>query len=177
MTAIATKATSIRPPATRDGLAIWWTGRAKEAGFDSTQALSEALELPRYRLSQIYRAATKELVTSFDSMTALPIALRRILNEKAKLSSLRLVNEATSGDKQTTKLLYALPDGNEVEAVLMRHRGGRTTACISSQAGCARINQRVYSIWLKLHRREVSHRTLAPGTVTPPSAGVELPTP
>ena len=137
MTAIATKATSIRPPATRDGLAIWWTGRAKEAGFDSTQALSEALELPRYRLSQIYRAATKELVTSFDSMTALPIALRRILNEKAKLSSLRLVNEATSGDKQTTKLLYALPDGNEVEAVLMRHRGGRTTACISSQAGCA----------------------------------------
>ena len=138
MSAIATNLTaSTRSAPARDALAIWWTGRAKEAGFESTQALSDAFELPRYRLSQICRAATKELAVSFEAMTSLPVALRRALNERVKLSSLRLIHDATSGDKQTTKLLYALADGNEVEAVLMRHRGGRTTACISSQAGCA----------------------------------------
>ena len=125
------------PSSVGDGLAIWWAGRAKDAGFESVDELVTAFELPRYRLSQVYRAATKDFATSFDAMTSLPVALRAALAERVKLSSLRLAHEATSGDKQTTKLLYALADGNEVEAVLMRHRGGRTTACISSQAGCA----------------------------------------
>ncbi len=42
-----------------------------------------------------------------------------------------------SKDEQTTKGLFRLHDGKEVEAVLMEHRGDRTTLCISSQAGCA----------------------------------------
>ncbi len=42
-----------------------------------------------------------------------------------------------SGDGQTTKGLFKLRDGKEVEAVLMEHYGDRTTVCISSQAGCA----------------------------------------
>jgi 23S rRNA (adenine2503-C2)-methyltransferase len=67
----------------------------------------------------------------------LPVALRSKLGESLKLSSLLLEREETSKDGQTTKFLFALADGKEVEAVLMRHRGGRTTACISSQAGCA----------------------------------------
>ncbi|MBV8365759.1 MAG: 23S rRNA (adenine(2503)-C(2))-methyltransferase RlmN [Candidatus Eremiobacteraeota bacterium] len=99
--------------------------------------MASALELPRYRLGQVYRAATKELVSSFEEISVLPQALRPRLSETLKLSSLQLVREATSRDGQTTKLLFGLHDGKEVEAVLMRHRGGRTTACISSQAGCA----------------------------------------
>ena len=42
-----------------------------------------------------------------------------------------------SRDAQTTKGLFRLGDGKEVEAVLMEHLGDRTTLCISSQAGCA----------------------------------------
>jgi 23S rRNA (adenine2503-C2)-methyltransferase len=38
---------------------------------------------------------------------------------------------------QTTKGLFRLHDGNEVEAVLMEHHGDRNTVCFSSQAGCA----------------------------------------
>jgi 23S rRNA (adenine2503-C2)-methyltransferase len=135
--------TTIQKPATlpaagkRDAKALWWAGRAKEAGFDDVAALSKEFALPRYRLDQIYRAAAKDLAPSFDAMTVLPQKLREQLVNVLKLSSLRLVHEATSRDGQTTKLLFALADGNEVEAVLMRHRGGRTTACISSQAGCA----------------------------------------
>jgi 23S rRNA (adenine2503-C2)-methyltransferase len=121
----------------RDAFAIWWAARAHEAGFESADALAHAFELPRYRLAQIYRAAAKELVPGFDQISVLPRALRDRLGGAMKLSSLQLIHEATSADGQTTKLLFGLAGGNEVEAVLMRHRGGRTTACISSQAGCA----------------------------------------
>jgi 23S rRNA (adenine2503-C2)-methyltransferase len=121
----------------RDAAPLWWVGRAKAAGFEDADALVKGFDLPRYRLAQIYRAATKELVPSFDAISVLPVKLREQLAARMKLSTLTLVREATSHDKQTTKLLYALGDGKEVEAVLMRHRGGRTTACISSQAGCA----------------------------------------
>jgi 23S rRNA (adenine2503-C2)-methyltransferase len=121
----------------RDALALWWAGRAKAAGFENADAFAQRFGLQRYRLAQVYRAATKELAPSFDAMSVLPADLRRQLAAAVRLSSLDLLHEATSRDRQTTKLLYALGDGKEVEAVLMRHRGGRTTACISSQAGCA----------------------------------------
>jgi len=121
----------------RDAAAVWWAARALEAGFASAEALIEALAVPRFRLAQIYRAAAKELRHSFSEVTVLPVALRTALAERMKLSSVELVHEATSGDGQTTKFLFALADGKEIEAVLMRHKGGRTTACISSQAGCA----------------------------------------
>src|SRR5579864_6831482 len=122
---------------TRDPLAIWWRGRTREAGFDNAEALATAFDLPRYRLAQIYRAAAKELVADLKAISVLPAALRAKLGEQLKLSSLTLEREQTSKDGQTTKFLFALADGKEVEAVLMRHHGGRTTACISSQAGCA----------------------------------------
>lgn len=121
----------------RDARAIWWHGRAREAGYEDAAALATAFDLPRYRLDQIYRAATKELIGGFGGISVLPTDLRGTLGAAVKLSSLALVREQTSKDGQTTKFLFALHDGKEVEAVLMRHRGGRTTACISSQAGCA----------------------------------------
>lgn len=121
----------------RDAFALWWTARAKEAGFEGTEALTQAFGLPRYRLAQIYRAAAKELAPSLDAISVLPLKLREQLARLMKFASLEVIHQATSRDGQTTKLLYRLAGGNEVEAVLMRHRGGRTTACISSQAGCA----------------------------------------
>jgi 23S rRNA (adenine2503-C2)-methyltransferase len=121
----------------REPSTVWWDARAREAGFENAEAAAAAFGLPRYRLSQIYRAATKEFAGEFSALTVLPVALRSKLGESLKLSSLALEREETSKDGQTTKFLFALADGKEVEAVLMRHRGGRTTACISSQAGCA----------------------------------------
>ena len=120
-----------------DAQSIWWRERATEAGFADAQSLAAAFALKPYRLAQIYRAATKELASDFAAITVLPVDLRKRLAEKVALTSLRLETEATSRDGQTTKFLFALADGKEIEAVLMRHRGGRTTACISSQAGCA----------------------------------------
>jgi len=125
------------PPAARDAAVIWWSSRVKEAGFASTDEFAQAHALPRYRLGQIYRAATKELIESFERISVLPAELRATLSKTLSLSSVTLEREATSKDGQTTKFLFKLSDGKQIEAVLMRHTGGRTTACISSQAGCA----------------------------------------
>jgi 23S rRNA (adenine2503-C2)-methyltransferase len=121
----------------RDAKKIWWEGRAQEAGVAGAAALQTALELPAYRLNQIYRAATKELLTDAKAISVLPLPLRAALAGAIKLSSVSPAHEVTSGDGQTTKFLFELAGRNQVEAVLMRHRGGRTTVCISSQAGCA----------------------------------------
>jgi len=121
----------------RDPLAIWWRGRAKAAGFASVEALAGEFALKPFRLRQIYRAATKELAPGFERISVLPVALRGALARGLKWSSGEVALEATSGDKQTSKAVFEFADGKDVEAVLMRHRLGRTTACISSQAGCA----------------------------------------
>src|SRR5450755_338513 len=121
----------------RDAAAIWWAARASEAGFAGMEALTEALAVPRFRLAQIYRAAAKELRQTFSEVTVLPVAMRTAFGERMRLASVELAHEATSGDGQTTKFLFTLADGKKIEAVLMRHKGGRITACISSQAGCA----------------------------------------
>src|SRR6185503_3925010 len=69
------------------------------------------------------------------AMTDLPSALRRRL-ATALPSALRPLREQ-AGDRGTTvKLLLALTDGRAIETVLM-HYSGRTTVCVSTQAGCA----------------------------------------
>jgi 23S rRNA (adenine2503-C2)-methyltransferase len=102
------------------------------------QAFFDAFELKPYRLRQIYRAATKELVADIGDVTVLPLALRQSMTERGfRFSSVEPVVMQRSNDRQTTKGLFRLHDGSEVEAVLMEHHGDRTTVCISSQAGCA----------------------------------------
>jgi 23S rRNA (adenine2503-C2)-methyltransferase len=47
-----------------------------------------------------------------------------------------VIRETRSSDGFTRKYLLGLPDGEVIETVLMRY-SGRTTACVSSQVGCA----------------------------------------
>ena len=47
-----------------------------------------------------------------------------------------VARETHSSDGFTRKYLLGLGDGHQIETVLMRYRG-RTTACVSSQVGCA----------------------------------------
>ncbi len=117
---------------------LWIDQKARAAGYAGAAAFAEAHALKPYRLRQLYRAATKELAEGLDSITVLPIELRAALaSEDFRLESLEPVTVQRSNDGQTTKGLFRLHDGNEVEAVCMEHFGDRTTVCISSQAGCA----------------------------------------
>ncbi len=102
------------------------------------QTFAAHFNLKPYRLEQIYRAAAKELAKDVADVTPLPKELRTQLQEAGfPFDSIAPVLVQRSGDRQTSKGLFRLADGAEVEAVLMEHHGDRNTVCISSQAGCA----------------------------------------
>lgn len=98
-------------------------------------ALGELLsDQPRYRTDQLWDGLYRQLSEPAE-LTNLPKALRAHLDETLP-AALTLAAESVSDDGHTVKWLWALHDGNRVETVLM-HYPGRTTVCVSSQAGCA----------------------------------------
>ena len=105
----------------------------------SLEHLTQRLETwgePQFRAQQIWQAIYHDLATSPDEITTLPKVLREKLKAEFTLGSLSSAAEARSSDGQTRKLLFRLPDGKSIEAVLMGYEKRRTT-CISTQAGCA----------------------------------------
>jgi 23S rRNA (adenine2503-C2)-methyltransferase len=119
-------------------LEVWLRDVVTRAGFGNVDELVSRYELKPYRLRQLYHAATKELLAGPAEMTTLPKELRSALSCRGvAFTSLQPIALQRSRDEQTTKGLFKLRDGKEVEAVLMEHYGDRTTVCISSQAGCA----------------------------------------
>ncbi|HET6276660.1 MAG TPA: 23S rRNA (adenine(2503)-C(2))-methyltransferase RlmN [Candidatus Cybelea sp.] len=119
-------------------LELWLRDVVGRAGFPDADDFSRNYTLKPYRLRQLYRAATKELLGGVDDVTTLPKDLRAALVDRGiTFSAIEPIAVQHSSDEQTTKALFRLHDGKEVEAVLMEHYGDRTTVCISSQAGCA----------------------------------------
>jgi 23S rRNA (adenine2503-C2)-methyltransferase len=117
---------------------VWIDEKARRAGYESGAALASSHDLKGYRIEQLYRAATRDLVDGLDAVTTLPKELRSALAaEGFGLDSVEPVVMQRSRDGQTSKGLFRLHDGSEVEAVLMEHHGERNTVCFSSQAGCA----------------------------------------
>lgn len=92
---------------------------------------------PAFRAKQIWRWLYQRNVGSIDEMTDLSKSLRAKLSETYGLGRLTPVANQVSSDGWTRKWLFRLPDGREIETVLMEYEGARRTACISSQAGCA----------------------------------------
>ncbi|MEZ5278522.1 MAG: 23S rRNA (adenine(2503)-C(2))-methyltransferase RlmN [Opitutaceae bacterium] len=79
----------------------------------------------------------RRLVTDTGEMDGLPGRILRSLKD-ADLFVGRpaIIRDEASSDGFTRKFLLQYPDGEAVETVLMRYRG-RSTACVSTQAGCA----------------------------------------
>jgi len=91
---------------------------------------------PKFRARQLWDWLYEKRADDFDVMTNLPKGLRERLKAETQLGVLSAVAEQVSRDG-TLKRLYRLPDGQLIEAVLMRYADKRRTACISTQAGCA----------------------------------------
>jgi 23S rRNA (adenine2503-C2)-methyltransferase len=104
--------------------------------LNALESLLESMGEPAYRAQQIWEWLYLHLVDSHEEMTNLPKSLRRKLAEKTTLRLLEVVDTARSSDGKTRKDLLQLPDGETVEAVLMRYER-RRTACLSTQVGCA----------------------------------------
>jgi 23S rRNA (adenine2503-C2)-methyltransferase len=106
--------------------------------YDLRRAEVAALvaDQPGYRTDQIWDGLHRRAL-DLDELTDLPKALRARLGAEAALApALTLVHEEASSDGATRKWLWRLGDGAAVETVLM-HYPGRSTVCVSTQAGCA----------------------------------------
>lgn len=91
---------------------------------------------PKFRARQIWDWIYKHFVADFEQMSNLPQGLRTQLASRFTLDPLTPVTQLISQAGDTQKVLFQLPDGNLIEAVLMLY-DKRRTLCISSQAGCA----------------------------------------
>lgn len=90
---------------------------------------------PKFRFRQAYQALYGELISDWSQASVLPLALRERLNQECPLD-IKAEIAVDPGDKYSLKALLTFSDNVSVETVLMRHRDGRHTLCLSSQAGC-----------------------------------------
>ncbi|WP_019137526.1 23S rRNA (adenine(2503)-C(2))-methyltransferase RlmN [Cellulomonas massiliensis] len=97
-------------------------------------AVTELGEKP-FRAKQLATHYFTHLTASADAMTDLPKASRDRLVGDLFPQLLTKVRTMTADGGTTVKTLWHLFDGAKVESVLMRYPG-RSTLCISSQAGC-----------------------------------------
>jgi 23S rRNA (adenine2503-C2)-methyltransferase len=104
----------------------------------STDELTEFLVQEgeqKFRAKQVYEWLWKRGAGTFAEMTNLSAALRQKLAENFTFQHTEIAAKAVSTDG-TQKFIFRLHDGAQVEGVLIPS-GGRVTACISSQVGCA----------------------------------------
>lgn len=112
----------------------------KELYPSELEAFFKLLGQSSYRARQIMRWVYLRRVSSFAEMTDLSHRLRSRLEQVAVVPELKLATPRQSL-QDTTKFLFTLHDGHQVESVKMRyleHLGpGRVAVCLSSQVGCA----------------------------------------
>jgi len=88
----------------------------------------------KYRAKQLLEWIWKKGCTDVDRMTSLSKPIRELLKNNFRLSVLK--NEVSqTGSDGTVKIGFRMEEGGFVEGVLIPS-GARSTACISTQAGC-----------------------------------------
>ena len=102
-------------------------------GEELERFVVEDLGESRFRAAQIGQWLNRG--ADIDGMTNLSAALRARLGEIAVANPVRILESRKSKIDETEKFLYALPDGNLIEGVLMRYHHG-DTLCVSTQVGC-----------------------------------------
>jgi len=89
---------------------------------------------PVFRLKQAREAVSGNLINSWDEATNLPAELREKLKKEVSLEINAQITPGQKSDSQ--KALIIFDDDEKVETVLMKHKDGRNTVCVSSQVGC-----------------------------------------
>ena len=107
----------------------------KSFTLDELTERLESLGKARFRATQIFKWLYKRDAAGFEEMTDLSMALRQELAESFAINRFPVLDSQKSEDG-TEKLLLGLPDGENVEVVLIPGEHGRLTLCISSQIGC-----------------------------------------
>jgi 23S rRNA (adenine2503-C2)-methyltransferase len=104
------------------------------AGFPREELVSLLAPLPPYKARDLFSWIARG-ADRFEAVTSLGKKEREELARRFSLRSSRCRARLDDPDG-TVKLQILLRDGAAIEAVLLRDRRGRGTACLSTQAGC-----------------------------------------
>jgi 23S rRNA (adenine2503-C2)-methyltransferase len=104
------------------------------ASRDELGRLMEDRGEPRWRAGSLFRWLHAGRATTFETMSDLPVSLRRGLAERFSTDR-PAVHERHTGADGATRWVLGLEDDLRVESVFIPH-GDRITLCLSSQAGC-----------------------------------------
>ncbi|MAT77681.1 23S rRNA (adenine(2503)-C(2))-methyltransferase RlmN [Candidatus Poribacteria bacterium] len=91
---------------------------------------------PKYRAAQIWSWLYQKGIIEIDQMTNLSQSFRQTLKTQTWISKAELRDQIQSEVDRSTKFLFRVAGGEDVETVLMPD-GDRLTVCLSSQVGCA----------------------------------------
>jgi 23S rRNA (adenine2503-C2)-methyltransferase len=102
--------------------------------FDAFDDFARDLGWPKFRAQQLRDWIYRKRVVRFEEMTNLSKSDRALLESRAAVGEFEPARRQRSADG-TQKFLFRLPDGQEIEAVLIPDED-RNTLCISTQVGC-----------------------------------------
>ena len=102
---------------------------------DELEDFLSSIHEKRFRTKQVYEWLWKKGCRSFEEMTNLTLSLRNRLADTYTFEVAQEIRHQQSIDG-TMKFICRLHDNTVIESVLIPS-DGRSTACISSQAGCA----------------------------------------
>ena len=106
----------------------------RDLSLEELSAYLTSASLPPFRAGQIFQWIYQKGAWGFEAMSNLPKELREGLGKEFDLKPNTIAQKLVSGDG-TTKFLFDLHDREKIESVLIPTKT-RTTACISTQAGC-----------------------------------------
>lgn len=106
----------------------------RNLSFDEFCRYCESVGEKKFRAEQVFQWIYQKGAWDFDTMTNLPKEFRDKLKANFQLSRHSIADHRVSEDG-TTKFLFDLHDREKIESVLIP-TATRTTACISTQAGC-----------------------------------------
>lgn len=90
---------------------------------------------PVFRIKQAKEAVFKNFISDWDKATFFSKDLRQKLEKECPIEI--TADVLVSKKEDSVKAKITLADGLEIETVLMGHKDGRNTVCVSSQVGCA----------------------------------------
>ena len=105
-----------------------------DLSLEELTAYMKSVDAEPFRAEQIFQWIYQKGVWEFDAMTNIPGELRERLKDCFSLKRNEIAQKVISEDG-TTKFLFDLHDHEKIESVLIP-TPTRTTACISTQAGC-----------------------------------------
>ncbi|HET6443149.1 MAG TPA: 23S rRNA (adenine(2503)-C(2))-methyltransferase RlmN [candidate division Zixibacteria bacterium] len=107
-----------------------------DLSYDSLKSMLSSWGYSHFFADKIWHYLYVKRIGSLDQIDDLREDILVTLKEETRLETPNLVSVQQSADGLTTKYLLALADNEQIECVLMQY-DGRSTACISSQVGCA----------------------------------------